>query len=104
MRVPTIMLATALLATPALAQGDPADPRAIAPPPERCRVEPAQPGAETDVAPTQESEASASLTEKLDDCDGVLKPPAVGDGEIAEPPPSEGKTLTIKPEDLPAQQ
>lgn len=104
MRIPTIILAAALLATPVLAQGDTADPRAIAPPPEKCRVEPTQLDAATDGAPTQDSQASASLTEKLDDCDGVLKPPAVGDGGIAEPAPDEGKTPTVKPEDLPAQQ
>lgn len=104
MRIPAIMTAIALLATPALAQTDPVDPPAIAPPPEKCRVEPAQPGAKTDETQTQDSDASASLTEKLDDCGGVLKPPAVGDGGIAEPPPNEGKTPTIKPEDLPAQQ
>lgn len=44
---------------------------------------------------------SGSLTEKLDDCNGVLKPPSVGDGEIVEPAPQAGQMPVIKPNDLP---
>ncbi|KQS79331.1 hypothetical protein ASG25_12350 [Rhizobium sp. Leaf384] len=44
---------------------------------------------------------SGSLTEKLDDCNGVLKPPSVGDGEIVEPAPPSGQMPVITPNDLP---
>ncbi|TCQ27931.1 hypothetical protein [Rhizobium sp. PP-CC-3G-465] len=44
---------------------------------------------------------SGSLTEKLDDCNGVLKPPAVGDGEIVEPAPQTGQMPVITPNDVP---
>lgn len=44
---------------------------------------------------------SGTLTEKLDNCNGVLKPPAVGDGEIVEPAPQTGQMPVITPNDLP---
>ncbi|NHT78450.1 hypothetical protein G8E10_22340 [Rhizobiaceae bacterium CRRU44] len=44
---------------------------------------------------------SGSLTEKLDDCNGVLKPPAVGDSEIVEPAPQTGQMPVITPNDVP---
>ena len=44
---------------------------------------------------------SGSLTEKLDDCNGVLKPPAVGDSEIVEPAPQTGQMPVITPNELP---
>lgn len=36
---------------------------------------------------------------KLSDCDGVLKPPAVGDSKMEKPAPQVGNTLVIKPGD-----
>ncbi|MFK3968983.1 hypothetical protein ACI2KT_36295 [Ensifer adhaerens] len=41
-----------------------------------------------------------NLSEKLDDCDGVLKPPRVGDTEIKTPAPDVGKTRVIRPGEL----
>jgi hypothetical protein len=50
------------------------------------------------------ADANGALTEKLDDCDGVLKPPTVGDTEIVEPAPDVGRTPVIRPDELPEQQ
>jgi hypothetical protein len=44
------------------------------------------------------------LTEKLDPCDGVLKPPPVGDQEMTRPAPNIGEMPEVKPRDLPGQQ
>jgi hypothetical protein len=74
-------------------------------PSQKCRAEP-----QTDNQGQQKSTdnngqtASRSLTEKLDPCDGVLKPPAVGDQEMTLPPPADGEMPVIKPRDLPQQQ
>ena len=43
------------------------------------------------------------LSEKLDNCDSVLKPPRVGDSEIVEPAPSTGDMPVLKPGDLPVE-
>ena len=40
------------------------------------------------------------LSEKLDDCNGVLKPPKVGDSELVEPHKPTGTMPVIKPGDL----
>jgi hypothetical protein len=75
------------------------------PPPEKCRAEP-----QTDTQGQQNNtdsngqSASSSLTEKLDPCDGVLKPPAIGDQEMTRLPPATGEMPVIKPRDLPEQQ
>lgn len=37
--------------------------------------------------------------DKLADCGGVLKPPAVGDSELEKPAPKVGRTPVIKPGD-----
>ncbi|TCN21282.1 hypothetical protein [Sinorhizobium americanum] len=80
------LLATlTLFAAPALAQDAEADN-------ERCR---ANPDADTN---------QGRLARKLDDCDGILKPPKVGDTEMVEPAPDTGTTPLIRPEDLPRQQ
>jgi hypothetical protein len=47
------------------------------------------------------TQGSDMLTEKLDDCNGVLTPPPVGDGDIVEPAPQAGKMPVITPNDLP---
>jgi hypothetical protein len=45
-----------------------------------------------------------TLSDKLGDCKGVLKPPPAGDAEIATPPPTnDGKTPVIRPGDVPDQ-
>lgn len=55
-------------------------------------------------AQRQTNGAEKSLSEVLEDCNGVLDPPPVGDSEIVEPPPDTGETPVIRPDDLPAQQ
>ncbi|YCI06173.1 hypothetical protein M1D34_29540 (plasmid) [Ensifer sp. D2-11] len=82
--IPLLAFAT-LIATPALSQAP--SPSAEADP---CR---AVPGAD-----------QKPLTQKLDDCNGVIRPPKVGDTEIVEPTPDVGKSRVIRPGDLPAQQ
>ncbi|OHV80973.1 hypothetical protein [Ensifer sp. LCM 4579] len=77
----TLLTFVVLSATSALSD----DPK-----PSRCRVAP-----DTD---------ARTLSEKLDDCNGVLKPPKVGDTELVEPAPDVGKTRVIRPGELPAQQ
>jgi hypothetical protein len=44
-----------------------------------------------------------SLAEALDNCNGVLKPPRVGDGGISRPPPEKGETPVIRPGEIPQQ-
>jgi hypothetical protein len=46
---------------------------------------------------------AGSLTEKLDPCNGVLKPPPTGDSDMTEPAPDQGNTPIIKPGDVPPQ-
>jgi hypothetical protein len=67
------------LASPAVAQTDPVPPRTI-----------------EENAPTQKPDAKGNtddnktLSEKLKDNEGVIKPPPAGDPEIRKPPPDEG--------------
>lgn len=74
---------TCALSGSVLAQtsGTPADP---------CRPDPAAP--------------EGSLGSTLAECDGVLKPPATGDGEMVEPAPDAGETPVIPPSAVPQQQ
>lgn len=67
-----------------------------------CQAQPAQPGdAAKNAQPTPP--ASDSLTDKLNPCGGVLKPPPTGDAEMAAPAPPVGKTPIIKPGEVPPQ-
>jgi hypothetical protein len=50
-----------------------------------------------------EPETDQQLTEKLDRCGGVLKPPPNGDEDIEEQPPATGETPIIPPRRLPDQ-
>lgn len=59
---------------------------------ERCRAEP---GIDDD---------PQALARKLEECNGVLKPPRVGDPELVEPAPDIGRTPVIRPDELPLQQ
>ncbi|WP_095205022.1 hypothetical protein [Mesorhizobium carmichaelinearum] len=61
---------------------------------DKCRVQ-------TDQGKQQQG--SGDLSEKLNDCGGVLKPPATGDQGMAAPAPDQGKTPVIKPGEVPAQ-
>jgi hypothetical protein len=56
-----------------------------------CRVDP-------------QAKSDTPLSERLDDCQGVLKPPLVGDSEIVEPAPQLGETPIIRPGELPLRQ
>jgi hypothetical protein len=47
--------------------------------------------------------AGKDLSRKLDDCNGVLSPPGVGDGDMVEPAPDTGTGRVIEPNDLPPQ-
>ena len=51
-------------------------------------------------APTGQKDSS-KLTSKLDNCNGVLKPPQVGDKEIVAPTPQTGTMPVVKPGELP---
>ena len=100
-----LTLATAAvlaMATPALAQSGDA-----APPPGNCQAAP-PPGTNSgNYKPGQVDPGktgSTSLSNLLDPCDGVLKPPPTGDREMAQPPPATGEMPIIKPGDLPPQQ
>jgi hypothetical protein len=104
-----LALATAAMlamTAPALAQNSDA-----ASPPANCQATP-PPGANSGAnggngKPGQVDPGrtgSTSLSNKLDPCGGVLKPPPTGDREMAQPPPLTGEMPIIKPGDLPPQQ
>ncbi|MGX5827751.1 hypothetical protein [Mesorhizobium sp. 43Arga] len=88
--IASLMLA---LAVPAAAQTDQqgTDP---APQVDKCRVQPDQ---------GKQQPGGGNLSEKLNDCGGVLRPPATGDQGMATPAPDVGKTPVIKPGQIPAQ-
>lgn len=67
-------------------------------PVENCQVQPDQKSGQ----PTP-SGSNDSLTETLNPCDGVLKPPATGDNGLAAPPPDAGETPVIRPGEVPQQ-
>lgn len=87
----SLMLALAMPAT-AQQQDDSQAPQA-----DKCRVQTEQD------AKQKQQPGSDNLTEKLNDCGGVLKPPATGDQGMAAPAPDEGKMPVIKPGQVPAQ-
>ncbi|MBS3647528.1 hypothetical protein KEU06_02665 [Pseudaminobacter sp. 19-2017] len=73
--------------------------------PQDCLARPGQnPG--TQAAPEakanqgeQQSSDSETLSSKLDPCNGVLRPPPVGD-QMATPAPDQGKTPVIRPDEI----
>ena len=89
--IASLMLALAL---PAAAQAGQQQGTNPTPQVDKCRVQPDQGKQQPD---------SGDLTEKLNDCGGVLKPPATGDQGMATPAPDEGKTPVIKPGEVPPQ-
>ena len=90
--IASLMLA---LAMPAAAQTDQQQgTNNPAPQADKCRMQPDQ---------GKQQPESGNLTEKLNDCGGVLKPPATGDQGMAAPAPDEGKTPVIKPGEVPPQ-
>ena len=89
-RLPVALM---LAAAPAAAQtGQDANPLATQPT-DTCR-------ARTD---GKQKPDEKTLSETLDNCGGVLKPPATGDQGMTTPPPAEGNTPVIKPGEVPAQ-
>ena len=116
-RLPTWVFCTAsllvLAPVPAIAQTQPDAPPAAAQD-DPCRAQP-DPGDNTGNADEQAAQdtgkenadvaaADPSLSEKLDRCNGVLKPPPTADQEIEEPPPDIGTTPVIPPNELPPDQ
>lgn len=95
MMKPLLMLPVALMLTaaPATAQTEKSDNPQATQPKEKCR-------AQTD---SKQKPVDKTLSETLDDCGGVLKPPATGDQGMTTPPPAEGNTPVIKPGEVPAQ-
>ncbi|WP_457937580.1 hypothetical protein [Mesorhizobium sp. 10J20-29] len=61
------------------------------------------PGSPCQVTPGEQPDGG-SLTDTLDECNGVLKPPAVGDPDMVEQAPDVGETPVIPPAELPEQQ
>ncbi|PDT31066.1 hypothetical protein CO660_06440 [Rhizobium sp. L9] len=59
------------------------------------------------VAPSQPNQGGGSaddhqdLSKKLDDCNGELRPPPIGDAEMVEPAPDTGNSRIIRPGDMP---
>lgn len=56
------------------------------------------------VANPDTATSDKSLAGQLDECNGVLKPPKVGDGEIVEPAPKGGTIIVVPPGSVPDQQ
>lgn len=50
------------------------------------------------------SDSNSNNADKLSDCNGVLKPPTVGDSGLEKPAPKVGRTPVIKPSDAPKEQ
>lgn len=94
-----IVIAAAGLAGSASAQtsGDSESKKPV----ENCQVQPDQKDQKAG-QPTQPG-SNESLTETLNPCDGVLKPPATGDNGLAAPPPDAGETPVIRPGEVPQQ-
>ncbi|WP_245487451.1 hypothetical protein [Rhizobium leguminosarum] len=64
-------------------------------------AEDAKPATKQDCAPPTGQQDKTKLSSKLDDCNGVLEPPKVGDKEIVAPTPHTGTMPVVKPGELP---
>ena len=64
-------------------------------------AEDAKPATKQDCVPSNGQQDKTKLSSKLDDCNGVLKPPKVGDKEIVAPTPQTGTMPVVKPGELP---
>lgn len=116
-RLPTWVFCTAsLLAfTPlhAVAQTQPETPPTAAEQ-DPCRAQPDpdkntgnaqdQAGQDTTTGNPDVAQDDQNLSEKLDRCNGMLKPPPTGDSDLVEPAPDEGKTPVVPPSAVPEQQ
>lgn len=100
-RAAILMAAVCLAVTPAgLAEAQTAGAPATEPPAD-CVVAP-DPDATTETTP-EITEPGRGDAATLSDCDGMLKPAPVGDGELVEPAPDTGKTPVIDPDEVPPQ-
>lgn len=88
------LFASALLMYPVLGI---ADATAQAPSQQKCAV-PDEPENRQETTPEN---GDRDLSRKLEDCNGVLKAPGVGDSELVEPAPDTGKSRVIRPDMLP---
>lgn len=107
MRVPTaiclLALSVAVLPAPGPASGQPrGEERPILQ--DRCRADPDEGDRTRPDAGRNTDDADRSLSELLEDCGGVLDPPATGGRDMVEPPPDTGETPVIRPRDLPDRQ
>lgn len=93
----SLLAAGAFVASPlaALAQSG-AQSGAAQSPPVNCKVAPA--GGNTDDSAVGSQPPPS--TNRLDDCGSVLVPPVVGDAEMVEPAPDEGRTPVIDPSEV----
>ena len=64
-------------------------------------AEDAKPVPEQKCVSPESQQDKTKLSTKLDDCNGVLKPPKVGDKEIVAPTPETGTMPVVKPGELP---
>ncbi len=70
-----------------------------------CQVDPGygSDGAQRDGSGTGEGQNEATARPSLEDCNGVLVPPRIGDPDIVQPSPDAGTTPVIPPGTVPVQ-
>lgn len=74
---------------------------AVAFAPGAASAEDAKPAIKQDCASPTGQPDKTKLSSKLDDCNGVIEPPKVGDKEIVAPTPQTGTMPVVKPGELP---
>ncbi|CDN57823.1 Hypothetical protein RG1141_PA09910 (plasmid) [Neorhizobium galegae bv. officinalis bv. officinalis str. HAMBI 1141] len=72
--------------------------------PDRCQAPDRQQNQNMTTTEDNSRPANKSGTEKLSDCNGVLKPPSTGDSDFVEPAPPVGNTPVIRPDEVPQRQ
>src|ERR1043166_4225064 len=72
--------------------------------PDRCQAPDRQQNQNMTTKEDNSRPANRSDTDKLSDCNGVLKPPSTGDSDFVEPAPSVGDTPIIRPGEIPQRQ
>ena len=88
------LLVVSLAVTPAMGEMHSNESPAMS---DRCRILPDDEAPDANGSSTDEE----SMSETLEDCQGVLKPPRTGDSELIEPAPDIGKTPFIRPHEIP---
>jgi hypothetical protein len=98
--LPILVGAVILCTMPAAAQTDKQQPS-----PSPCQAEPDQNsnGGNDGGKTGAQMPPSGDLTQKLDPCNGVLKPPPTGDSGLTTPAPDQGNTPIIRPGEVPPQ-